>query len=228
MKQSIKLTLLAIGFGLVINAQNAKEGIQNTKQILEGKKMLERDVKELQAMNVKFQLFNKAFESKDSGQANEIKVSLMADMVREAKQSEEKAKMARQEITQSSSEIRTDRREIQEDRDDSNRGRYDYHDDKQDMSRDHTNKRDDKRDRRDDINDFNLQIARAESQATILKSIKSYNFNFENVDTSLVNKKLINDFFTTMKQDIEATKKELGEDSRESREDGRERRDDRN
>lgn len=228
MKQSMKLLLLIMSFGVIANAQNAKEGIQNTKQILEGKKMLERDMKELQAMNVKYDLFKAAFDAKDSGKANEIKLSLMNDMIREAKQSEEKAKMARKEVAQSSSEIRSDRREIQQNKDDSKRGRYDHHDDKQDMARDQANKRDDKRDRRDDINDFNLQIARAESQATILKSIKSYNFNFDNVDTSLVNKKLLDDFFTTMKQDIEATKIEIGEDTRESREDGRERRDDRN
>ncbi|MEC3906787.1 hypothetical protein VOI54_07135 [Tamlana sp. 2201CG12-4] len=228
MKRSIKLMLTAIAFSIAVSAQNVKEGVQNTKQILEGKQDLERDIGELQALMTSLDLFKSAYESKDLNKVNTLKKSIENDMVREVRQSGEKAKKARMEIAQSSSEIRSDRREIRNNRDDSKREIYDRHDDKRDMARDQANKSDDKRDRRDDIADFEQQIARAEKQASILKSIKGLNFSSSDAEASLTNKKLLVEFIETMKQDIAATKKELAEDNRELREDSRERRDDRN
>lgn len=227
MKLTIKLVLIALVLSTSLQAQNAKEAIQNTKQIQEGKKNLERDIKELNAFNEKLKLFSTSFDNKDELSVNELKAEIVSDMVREVKQSEVKAKKARQEIAQSSAEIRSDRREIRQNKEDSKRGRYDRKDDKRDMARDQANKRDDKRDRRDDVRDFEQQIERAKLQATILKKLKAYNFSFSDSETALLNKKLILDFVATLNQDIEATKRELAEDQRERREDSRERRDDR-
>ncbi|WP_109097431.1 hypothetical protein [Aquimarina sp. AU58] len=213
-----------------VNAQNVKEAIQNTKQIAEGKRNLERDIKELGALQLKIIAFKKAFDTHDPSKTNMLKQDIITDMIREVKQSEAKAKQARIEIAQSSAEIRSDRREIRKDRDDSNRGRYDRRDDQRDMARDQANKRDDKRDRRDDIRDFKAQIARAEHQALILKKLKIFNFSFdpEMIEKSIANKKLIQEFVQSLNEDIIATKRELAEDNRERHEDRRERHDDRN
>lgn len=228
-KQSM-LVLVLILTGITLQAQNAKEAIQNTKQIVEGKKMLERDIKELEKFKAKIVLFNTAFDAKNSEEANTLKKSIVSDMLREVEQSGVKAKQARREIAQSSAEVRSDRRENRDNREDSKRGRFDRRDDKRDAARDRANTRDDMRDRRDDVRDFEMQIQRAETQANILKKLKTFNFSFNESDyeTSLVNKKLISDFIVTMKQDIEATKRELAEDNRERKEDRRERVDDRN
>ncbi|WP_299525647.1 hypothetical protein [Winogradskyella sp.] len=228
MKTSLKLVLVLLGFGLTSNAQNAKEAVQNTKQIVEGKKMLERDIKELGVFKAQLELLNRSFETKNSDEVNQLKANIVADMVREVEQSGEKAKKARREIAQSSAEVRSDRREIRRNREDSERGRYDRDDDRRDMARDRVNKRDDKRDRRDDVRDFEQQIARADRQAEILKTLKSYNFTFDNSEDALAKKQLVLDFAGSMQQDIEATKRELAEDNRERNEDRRERRDDRN
>ena len=87
----------------------------------------------------------------------------------------------------------------------------------------------DQRDRRDDIRDFQQQINRAERQAAILQTMKTYNFSYEAgaIEKAVANKKLIQEFLDTLVADFEATKRELNEDLRESREDRRERRDDR-
>ncbi|WP_152538595.1 hypothetical protein [Aquimarina macrocephali] len=228
MINNLILALLLISSG--VNAQNAKEAIQNTRQIVEGKRNLERDIKELKALQLKIVAFKKAFDIHDPSKTNMLKQDIITDMIREVKQSEAKAKQARMEIAQSSAEIRSDRREIRKDRDDSNRGRYDRRDDQKDLVRDQANKRDDKRDRRDDIRDFRAQITRAEYQASLLKELKSFNFSFDPdmIEKSIANKKLIQEFVQSLNEDIMSTKRELVEDNRERREDRRERYDDRN
>lgn len=234
MKHSIKLLILTICLSITANAQNAKETIQNTKQIQEGKKNLERDINELKDFNLKLQDLKKAVAKKNQSEVDRISKELLADMAREVKQSGIKAKKAQQEIAQSSAEIRSDRRENRDNKDDSKRGRYDRKDDKKDKARDQANLRDDKRDRRDDINDFQQQIDRAKNQATILNTLKEYNYIVEDIerDAYAIKKKEIKtsfkDFVNLLKQDIDATKKELAEDIREQREDSRERQDDRN
>ena len=230
MKLFTTILVLVVSFNTAINAQNIKEAVQNSKQIIEGKKNLERDSKELAAYKLKINAFNNAFKIRNLSKSNELKASILTDMIREVQQSGVKAKKARLEIAQSSAEIRSDRREIRRDKEDSKKGRFDSKDDKKDLNRDKANMRDDKRDRRDDIRDFEDQIKRAERQATILKSLKGYRFSYstERLGEAEVNKKLLHEFLQTLQADIIATKKELNEDIRESREDSRERRDDRN
>lgn len=230
MKHFIKILILVFCTHTIAQAQNAKEAIQNTKQIITGKKMLERDIKELHAFKSKVQLFTISFEAKDTKEVASLTSSILLDMTREVEQSCKKAKMARKEIAQSSAEVRSDRRENRRNREDSERTRYDNHDDQKDEARDRANTRDDRRDKRDDKRDFQQQIHRAEQQTRILKTLKTFNFSFDesNFDKALANKKLIADFLTILQQDIEATKRELAEDKREQREDRRERRDDQN
>lgn len=230
MKYAIKVLILVLCMHTLAQAQNAKEAIQNTKQIAIGKKMLERDIKELHAFKTKLKLFTTAFEAKDMKKVANLKSSILLDITREVGQSDEKAKMARKEIAQSSAELRSDRRENRRNKKDSKKGRYDKHDDKKDEARDQANTRDDRRDKRDDKRDFQQQIHRAEQQVTILKTLKTFNFSFDasNFDKAVANKKLITDFVVTLEQDIAATKRELSEDKREQREDRRERRDDKN
>ncbi len=230
MKTKIIISLFAALFCVSLQSQNVKEAIQNTKQIAEGKKNLERDVKELESFKVKIAALNSAFESRNPEKSNELKASIVQDMVREVGQSGEKAKKARLEIAQSSSEVRSERREIRSDKDDSDWSRYDRRDDERDLARDKANARDDRRDRRDDIRDFQQQIDRAERQAAILEKLKDYQFGFEvsAMEKAIAQKALLKDFENSLQQDVAATQHELGEDVRESREDRRERRDDRN
>ncbi|WP_103072182.1 hypothetical protein [Aquimarina sediminis] len=229
MKIIKNLTIILVLASFSSNAQNAKEAIQNTKQIAEGKRDLERDIKELNALKVKLATFKTAFDEHNTIRVNKQKQDIINDMIREVKQSEVKALKARNEIAQSSAEIRTDRREIRRDKDDSNRGRYDRRDDQKDLARDKANMRDDKRDRRDDVRDFEAQIARAERQALILSKLRGFNFSFSpnTVDKSIANKKLMYEFLASLNEDIIATKRELAEDNRERHEDRRERNDDR-
>ena len=225
--------LVVIGtvfLSLNLTAQNAKEVIQNTQQIAEGKKNLERDTKELEAFKLKTVALAAAFESKNVVKSNELKASLYQDMLRELAQSKEKAAKARREISQSSQEVRSERREIRRDKEDSDRGRYDRRDDERDLARDRVNAADDRRDRRDDMRDFQAQIDRAERQGKIVGAINAYTFSYEGaaLEQATVNKNLIMEFQNLLQQDIVATQRELNEDIRESREDRRERRDDRN
>ncbi|NAS11484.1 hypothetical protein [Poritiphilus flavus] len=227
-KYILSIFVLSLCFNL--QGQNVKEAIQNSKQIAEGKKNLERDIKELEAFKAKLAVLDTAFETRNSERSNEVKANIVKDMIREVGQSGEKAKKARKEIAQSSAEVRSERREIREDREDSDHGGYDRRDDERDLARDKANARDDRRDRRDDIRDFQGQIDRAEKQASILEKLKEYSFSFEDADMekAVAQKALLLEFKTSLEQDVEATKRELNEDIRESREDRRERRDDRN
>ena len=137
-----------------------------------GKKNLERDMKELEGFKSKTTSLSTAYEAGDMKKTNELKASIVKDMIREVAQSKEKAEKARREISQSSQEVRSERREIRRDKDDSDHGRYDRNDDERDLARDRANARDDRRDRRDDIRDFQGQIDRAEKQVKILEALK--------------------------------------------------------
>lgn len=230
MRKIITLLTLAFFCISVTNGQNAREAAQNSKQIQEGKKNLERDIQELAAFKEKHEQFKTAYGEKDAASTNKVMGRIISDMKREVKQSTIKAKKAKKEIAQSSAEIRTERREIQRDKKDASRGRFDRRDDKRDLARDRANLKDDQRDRRDDVRDFKEQIARTERQKQILTNLQSYKFTFDDADfeSAMVNKNLVLEFIDSMQQDIEATKIELGEDRQERREDKRERRDDRN
>jgi len=230
MKIKITVSIFAVLSCLALQAQNAREAVQNTQQLAEGKKNLERDIKEFEAFKIKMAALNAALETRNREKSNELKSDMVKDMIREVGQSGEKAKKARKEIAQSSAEVRSERREIRKDRDDSDRPRYDRRDDERDLARDKANARDDRRDRRDDIRDFQQQIDRAERQAAILEELREYTFGFEAPDMEKMraNKALLAEFETSLQEDIAATKREMGEDVREVREDRRERRDDRN
>lgn len=233
MKKTIKLFVIALMVGSLTYAQNTREAINNTKQIIEGKKLLERDEAELKGFRAKLGMLKTAVNKDNQAEVRKLKEDLVTDMMREVEQSGVKAKKARLEIAQSSAEVRSDRREIRDNREDSKRGRYDSRDDQRDMARDQANKRDDKRDRRDDIRDLQQIIDNAEKQAKLLQAIKNYDFTLDTPDKEayIARKKMVkgtfNEFIGTLKADIAATKRELAEDNRERREDRRERIDDR-
>ncbi len=229
MKRIVRIVVLVLFVVPPLQAQNAKEAMQNTKQIVEGKEALQRDMKELEAFKRKLTTFNSAFNGKNVKDVNTIKMQIVADMAREVQQSNIKAKNARRELSQSSAEVRSDRREIRRNKNDSDRGRYDRKDDDRDMARDRANSRDDRRDRRDDVRDLEQQIERAKRQEIIFNKVNQYSFGFGKSEMSMAetNKKLILEFVSLLNEDVEATKRELAEDNRERREDRRERRDDR-
>lgn len=222
--------VMLLMFGYQSFAQNAKELIQNTVQIAEGVKNLNRDTKELAELKEKVIRFNKEFEARNLSGVKRMKVKILEDLRREVQQSEVKAVKARREIAQSSAEIRSDRRELHRDRNDSyQRGRYDARDDRTDLRRDQVDKIDDKRDRRDDRRDFQAQVERAEQQKRIYNGLLNFTFGFgeDLLTKSIAQKALIEKFIHTMEDDLAATKRELAEDARESGEDHLERRDDR-
>jgi hypothetical protein len=212
-----------------VSAQNVREAAQNTAQIQEGRQMLARDVRELEEFDDKIELLTLMFDSKNQDRANVIKETLLLDMMKEVRQSGVKAKQARIEIAQSSAEVRSDNREVRRDRNDSADGGRDRRDDKKDLARDKMNQRDDRRDRRDDIRDFEAQVERAEKQKEVLDNLKMAHlkFGYFSRENAMAKKVLIQQFRKTMVEDIEATRRELGEDKREQGEDRRERRDDR-
>ena len=226
----IAVISLCFLFTSTLSAQNLKEGIQNTTQIIEGKKNLKRDSAELKSFQAKIHTFNNYFTNKNSHLANELKADIVSDMIREVAQSSIKADKARREIAQSSAEIRSDNRELKRDRKDKRRSHKDRLDDNRDLARDRADKRDDKRDRRDDVRDYENQLHRFERQSHILKTIRAYNFAFNtnNLKLAQANKVLLNEFAQTLHADLAATKRELKEDKKERREDRRERRDDKN
>jgi hypothetical protein len=207
--------------------------IQNTKQIIEGKKNLERDIKELKEFDLKLRNLKKAVSKKDQTEVDRISSELINDMTREVTQSEVKAKKAKREISQSSAEVRSDRRENEDNKKDSRRSGYDRRDDQRDKARDKANTRDDMRDRRDDIADFKRQIVVTEKQANLLLTLKTFDFTIEEIGSDAYRtkkqeiKSKFKNFIALLKEDIEITKRELAEDIRESKEDVRERRDDR-
>ncbi len=229
----MKLLITAVTLAFLAplaSAQNVREFAQNTTQIKAGREMLARDIRELGEFDDKIELLKLMYDHKNQDRANVIKETLLLDMMREVRHSEEKAEQARREIAQSSAELRTDNREIRRDRRDSNDRNRDHRDDQKDMARDKANRRDDRRDRRDDIRDFEAQIERAEKQKEILEEMKLVHlkFSYFNRKSATIKKELIWDFRRIMVEDIAATKRELGEDKREQGEDRRERRDDRN
>jgi hypothetical protein len=134
MKKVISLGIAMMCMIGVAQGQNVKEAVQNTKQIAEGKKNLERDTRELQALKTKIGLFAVAFDNSDAMGTNKLKQDIVKDMLREVGQSGEKAKKARIEVAQSGAEVRSDRREIRGNKKDSNKGRFDRKDDKKDMA----------------------------------------------------------------------------------------------
>ena len=157
MKKLFKLLIILMTFTVTSTAQNVKEAVQNTNQIVEGKKNLERDTKELAALKAKIAIFNTAYSGKDAPETNRLKADIVSDMVREVAQSGEKAQKARRELAQSGAEVRSDRRENRRNREDSKHGRFDGTDDDKDAARDRANTRDDRRDRRDDKRDLEMQ-----------------------------------------------------------------------
>lgn len=222
----VMLTVLAP----LASAQNMREAVQNMAQIQAGREQLARDIREFEEFNDKIELLKLMYDHKEQNRANVIKETLLLDMMREVRQSEKKVDSARREVAQSSAEVRTDNREIRRDRRDSDDRSGDRRDDKKDMARDRANRRDDKRDRRDDIRDLEAQIERAEEQREILEDMKLVHLKFSYFQRENARRKkdLIVRFQKTLIEDIEATRRELGEDHREQGEDRRERRDDRN
>ena len=77
MKLSIRLTVITFCFAMIGHAQNAKEAVQNTKQIREGKKNLERDTKELEALMVKLNTFNGSFDKRNAEKLNSLKANII-------------------------------------------------------------------------------------------------------------------------------------------------------
>ena len=186
-------------------AQNSKEAIQDHNQIKVDKKLLSRDIAELEN-------FKSETSTYKINPAN--KQLLINSMAREIGQTEAKLARANVEILQSTREVGTDRREKRK-----NRRKYEgSNDDLKDMTRDRVNTRDDRRDKRDDKRDSEEVQNRLENQKALLANFKASNAKEVNI---------LEKFILTMTADINETKEELVEDKGEVREDRRERRDDR-
>ena len=208
MKKWNHVFLLFMLSGLVLNHQSqAQERILNTKQVIEGTKILERDKKELEDFQSSYGLFQKAFVARDTVEIKTLKLNLITAMIREVEQSEDKIKQAKREVGQSSVEVIKERKDFDRDR--------------KDVRRDQINKV-------DDMRDYETQLNRTIQQKNILETLRNFTFRFEGdfLEKSRAQMGLIQRFIQTMEEDITATKRELGEDIREAGEDRRERKED--
>ncbi|PIB39174.1 hypothetical protein [Maribacter sp. 4G9] len=207
-------TTLALMTTLFASAQNAKETVQDHRQIKVGNAQLERDTKELETFKADVSEFQSALENGDANLAQKYRKGILSAMEREIQQAEGKVARAKREVVQSSVEKGTNRREKRRNR----RGYEGTPDDRRDMRRDRRNTRDDRRDKRDDVADRAELEVRLENQKALYENAKA--------DESLGNG-ILERFITTMNNDLLETQEELREDKGELREDRRERRDDR-
>jgi hypothetical protein len=215
------LWVISLVFCLSLSAQNAKERIQNTKQISQGKKDLKRDISELK--NMSFRLAKIDSISSSQGISKDSLLTLFSkDFQREIEQSKVKVKWAKREIRQSQAELNSDRRENQRNRNDAKHSKYDRNDDRNDIARDNYNKADDRMDKIDDRIDLKGREELLKNQEMLLVKFNAIPFS-QNTEKIA----LIKGLLKTMNKDIEFTKKELVEDVKEAGEDKRERRDDR-
>ncbi len=233
MSQLISLALLLVVAGVAagyaqMTGRNALERTGDRVQVSQGKQMLERDQKELEAYRTKLADLDNAFANNDVENLNALSAQLAGDMTREVGQSAEKAEQAKRELKASRSEVRSDRRELAVSRDDANTGVY-TDDDRNDLARDRANKFDDNVDSVRDAKDLQAIVARAEKQQQILQSVKSVKFSFADdaaAQASANAKNQFKEFASLMEQDLVQTQKEIKEDRQEVREDRRETRDD--
>ncbi|MDC6405635.1 MULTISPECIES: hypothetical protein [Maribacter] len=196
------------------SAQNAKEAVQDHRQIKVGNAQLERDTNELESFKADVSEFQTALENGDTKLAQKYRKGILTAMEREIQQTEGKIAWAKREVVQSSVEKGTNRREKR-----SNRRTFEgTPDDRRDMRRDRRNNRDDRRDKRDDVADRAELESRLENQKALYESAKA--------DETLGNG-ILEKFIATLNNDLLETQEELREDKGELREDRRERRDDR-
>jgi len=233
MSQSIFLVMFLVFGGVAtgyaqMTGRNAVERTGNRVQIAQGKQMLERDQKELEAYKKQMADLENAFANKDVEKLNTLSSQLAGDMAREVGQSAEKAEQAKRELRADRSEVRSDRRELAGSRDDANTGFY-TDDDRNDLAQDRVNKFDDNVDSVRDAKDLQAIVARAGRQQQILQSVKAAKFSFESeaaAEASAEAKSQYKEFAALMEQDFAQTKKEITEDRLEASEDRRETRDD--
>lgn len=208
-------------------ARNANEASQNQKAMAANEAQLDRDLNELSIFKNKLAQFETAFTNKDVAKVATLKTDLLTDMQREISQSEKKIAQDKQEVAQSKSETASSNREVKRSRRDQATPDGDIGDgrDKRDDKRD---RRDDVRDTKDDQRDMQQQIERTNRQKEIYKTLLAYTFSFEPSmqEKAIANKASFQEFATTLKSDIAATKAEMKEDKIEAVEDGRERRED--
>lgn len=232
MKKQILLGALivvaALQIGEAQSVRNSAEAIDNQKSITLGKEQLETDIAQLAAFKTKVDAFEQAFINKNQAKVKALKKDLLTDMRREIEQSERKIAQDQKELTKSKAEVNSSNREVRRSRRDAVTADGDIGDGR-DLRDDRRDKRDDQRDAKDDKADLERQIARTAQQKKILTTLEAYTFTFEASaqERAMANKRLLNDFVTTMEADIAATKAELAEDQAEKREDSRERREDR-
>lgn len=233
MNQSIFLMMFLVFGGVAagyaqMTGRNAVERTSDRVQISQGKEMLERDQKELEAYRKKLADLENAYANNDVENLNALSSQLAGDMTRELGQSAEKAEQAKRELKAGRSEVRSDRRELAGSRDDANTGFY-TDDDRNDLARDRANKFDDNMDSVRDAKDLQAIVARAERQQQIIQSVKSVKFSFADdaaAQASANAKSQFKEFASLMEQDLAQTQKEIKEDRQEVREDRRETRDD--
>ena len=203
--------------------QNSAEAGQNRQQIVANKQMIQRDASEIDAFNNTQMRLEEAVLDGDQASIEVLKKDILIAMKREIEQGEARIKSYQKELGQSRQEVRSDNREIRRNRVDAAQSKGDRQDDRRDMARDRRNKADDVADRRDDKFDLEAQKQRTARQKIIFEAITAYNFQSEGPNKM----QMVTEFSKIMEADLNALKKELGEDRRESREDSRERRDDR-
>jgi len=208
--------------------RNAMEAKQNKQAQVANQAQLDRDQSELKAFEAKLVQLDMALKKQDGVQIASLKKSLLADMQREIQQSEKKIAQDRREVSQSQSERASSARET-------NRSRYDRATpdrdlgDARDVRDDRRDQRGDRRDVVGDKNDLQRQVARTNRQKEIYAKLQVFTFSSEPAlqEKVRVHKAMLQEFLSTMENDIVATKAEIQEDKREAIEDSRERREDR-
>ncbi|MEM8999181.1 MAG: hypothetical protein AAGB24_02870 [Bacteroidota bacterium] len=98
MKTKIVFSIIVALLCFSLEGQKLKHSMHQTRQIAEGKKILDQDIGEYEAFKAKMAVLDKAFHDRNPLKVNDLKERLVTDMIREVEQSAKKAKMARIEI----------------------------------------------------------------------------------------------------------------------------------
>ena len=233
MQNQMSKYFFLIGFAIIILpstgiSQSRNEIRAGRQEIRHNRRIIKRDVKEVEAFQDYLLEMKQCFDAQDQRAWDALTDDMLFAMHREIRQGEEAMEWHRRELQDSEAEVAEEQRELRHDRRDKQWTNDDRRDDRRDMRRDRRNLRDDRRDRRDDRRDLKNQQERTTEEAKIAQLFDKQRRTLPSNEAAY--QQIANtaeDFLMMMKADAEANQHEQREDMKERREDRRERRDDR-
>jgi hypothetical protein len=234
---------IGLGLGVALSAapaaraqygQNAKEAVQNEREIRVDKAQLAGDVADVRALERELALLDRAQAAGKSREEDRIRQRIHVLLRKETAEARRDLAQDKREVAKSAQELRAERREVGRDtrelrQDRATGSAADVRDSKKDLRKDVRDLRDDRRDLRDDARDAAASASRLDRQKAILRELREIQPGVKQrkLDAMSRERALFDEFLRISKEDALATGRELIEDRGERREDRRERRDDR-